>query len=126
MLKKGTKLYSIFTGTCPVCQEESMYKFWNPYDIKNLFKMHDHCSHCGTKYKIEPSFFYGAMYVSYTLGVAFAVAFFMIGYLILNLSLLNTFLLIAGALILSVPLTARLSRNIWINIFLHYKPKKEQ
>ncbi|MDT8347900.1 MAG: DUF983 domain-containing protein [Flavobacteriaceae bacterium] len=121
MLRKGTKLYSIFTGTCPVCQGESMYKSSNPYDIKNLFKMHDNCHHCGTKYKIEPSFFYGAMYVSYSIGVAEAIAFFVIGHLLLGLSLFQTFLLIAVALILAVPLTARLSRNIWINIFLHYK-----
>ena len=25
MLKKGSKLYSILTGTCPKCQNESMY-----------------------------------------------------------------------------------------------------
>ena len=31
-----------------------------------------------TKYKIEPSFFYGSMYVSYAVGIAFAVAAFII------------------------------------------------
>jgi len=62
---KGTPFYSIFTGSCPVCQQESMYKNKNPFILKQLFEMNERCSHCNTKYKIEPSFFYGAMYVSY-------------------------------------------------------------
>ena len=78
MLKKGNKLYSILTGTCPKCHEESMYVDKNPYKPGHLFKMHERCGHCGTKYKIEPSFFYGAMYVSYGVGIAFAVAAFVI------------------------------------------------
>ena len=58
---KGTKLNSILTGKCPVCQNESMYKNSNPYILSETLKMHERCSHCGTKYKIEPSFFYGAV-----------------------------------------------------------------
>ena len=74
MLKKGSKLYSILTGSCPKCHEESMYLNENPYNLMEIYKMHENCSHCKTKYKIEPSFFYGAMYVSYAVGIAFAVA----------------------------------------------------
>ena len=77
---KGYKIYSILTGACPVCHEESMYKENNPYKLKHIHDMHERCSNCGTKYQIEPSFFYGAMYVSYALGVAIAVATFMITY----------------------------------------------
>jgi hypothetical protein len=46
--------------------------------------MHEKCSHCGLIYQIEPSFFYGAMYVSYGLNVATGiVAFASLIYLIL-------------------------------------------
>ena len=83
-LLKGTKLYSILTGTCPVCQEESMYKESNPYKLTRVYEMHERCSNCGTKYKIEPSFFYGAMYVSYGVGIAFSVAAFIIAHLFLK------------------------------------------
>ena len=76
MLKKGSKLYSILTGTCPKCHEESMYCEKNPYKLSSIYKMHDTCSHCETKYMIEPSFFYGAMYVSYGVTVAIGVAIF--------------------------------------------------
>ncbi|WP_299243122.1 DUF983 domain-containing protein [uncultured Aquimarina sp.] len=121
---KGTKIYSVFTGTCPVCQNESMYKEPNPYKLGKVFQMHERCSHCNTKYKIEPSFFYGAMYVSYGVGIAFAVAAFVIGNLFLKLNLLNTFFVIVGTLLVFFPVILRLSRNIWINIFMHYGKKK--
>lgn len=120
-LLKGTKIYSILTGTCPVCQEESMYVENNPYKLHRVFEMHERCSNCGTKYKIEPSFFYGAMYVSYGVGIAFSVAAFIIAYIFLNATLLTSFFTIVGTLIVLMPIIMRLSRNIWINLFLSYK-----
>jgi len=123
MLKKGSKLYSILTGTCPKCHNESMYKSKNPYHLTQLFQMHERCSKCGTKYKIEPSFFYGSMYVSYGVGIAFAVAAFIISFLLIGTTLVNTFIAIVVTMILFMPVIIRLSRNIWINIFMKYDPK---
>ena len=120
MIKKGSKLYSIFTGSCPRCHSESMYRSKNPYRLGSLFAMHEKCSRCGTKYKMEPSFFYGAMYVSYAVGVAFAVAVFVIAFLILGANLPQTFIAIVSTLIVFLPVIIRLSRNIWINFFIRY------
>jgi uncharacterized protein (DUF983 family) len=120
MIKKGTKLYSIIYGACPKCHEESMYMTKNPYVLTDTLKIHHHCSHCYTKYRLEPSFFYGSMYVSYGVGIAFAVAAFVISYLILDSSLNITFLSIIGTLVVFAPIIMRLSRNIWINLFIHY------
>ncbi|GLU43707.1 DUF983 domain-containing protein [Allomuricauda sp. NBRC 101325] len=122
MLKKGTKLYSILTGSCPRCHEESMYETSNPYVLNKIFKMNDRCSHCDLKYKIEPSFFYGAMYVSYAVGIAFAVAAFVISFLFFGTTLINTFIAIVATLIGFMPVIIRLSRNIWINFFVKYDP----
>lgn len=123
---KGTKIYSMITGTCPVCQSESMYKESNPYKLNKVFQMHERCSHCNTKYKIEPSFFYGAMYVSYGVGIAFAVAAFVITFLFFGGGLMASFYAIIGTLIVFMPVIMRLSRNIWINIFMHYDKKKAE
>lgn len=120
MLKKGSKLNSILTGSCPKCQEESMYLDKNPYNMGNIFKMNETCSHCGTRYKIEPSFFYGAMYVSYGVGIAFGVAAFIISYVFLGTDLKTAFIAIIATLIAFMPVIMRLSRNIWINIFINY------
>lgn len=123
MLKKGNKLNSILTGSCPRCQEENMYVDSNPYHLSKLFKMQERCSHCNAKYMMEPSFFYGAMYVSYGVGIAFAVAAFVISHLFLGSSLKTAFIAIIGTLLVFYPVVIRLSRNIWINIFMHYDPK---
>lgn len=117
---KGTKVYSIFSGTCPVCQNENMYNESNPYKLGSTLKMKERCSKCNTKYKIEPSFFYGAMYVSYPVGLAFATAVFVLGYLVFDLSLITTYCLIVAVMVMALPIILRISRNIWINIFMSY------
>lgn len=119
-LIKGTKLYSIITGTCPVCHKGDMYLENNPYKITKLMKMYDHCSNCGKKYKIEPSFFFGAMYVSYAVGTAIAIAAFIIAYFFIGLDRNYTFLVIILALAILFPYIVRVSRNIWINVFIDY------
>lgn len=120
MLKKGTKLYSILTGSCPKCHQESMYEDKNPYHLSKLYTMHEKCSHCDLQYQIEPSFFYGAMYVSYGLTVAIGIAAFIITKVFIGLSLMESFIAIIAALIILTPITARLARNIYINLFVHY------
>lgn len=120
MIKKGSKLYSILTGTCPRCQEESMYVNPNPFVLIDVLKIREKCSNCNTKYRMEPSFFFGAMYVSYGVGVAFSVAAFVISFLILGLSLTTTFIAIIVTLIVFMPFIMRVSRNIWINLFMSY------
>ncbi len=117
---KGTKIYSICTGACPKCHNESMYKTKNPYHLSYVLKINDNCSKCGTRYRLEPSFFFGSMYVSYGVGIAFAVAAFIISYVFLNSTLLTAFLAIVGTLIILGPIIMRLSRNIWINMFISY------
>ncbi|MFV5698517.1 DUF983 domain-containing protein [Flavobacterium sp. ZT3R17] len=123
MLKKGSKLYSILTGSCPKCQNESMYLDKNPLHIDKVLKMHENCSHCGLKYQIEPSFFYGAMYVSYGLNVGVGIAAFIIAFVIFGSSLKVAFIAIIASLILLFPFILRLSRNIYINMFVSYDPK---
>lgn len=120
MLRKGKKLYSILKGACPKCHNESMYTTSNAYILSKTLKMHERCSHCNTKYKIEPSFFYGSMYVSYGVGIAIAVAAFVISFIFIGTSLKTAFISILAALIVFFPIILRLSRNIWINFFIHY------
>jgi len=120
MLKKGNKLYAILTGCCPKCHQESMYINSNAFIISDTLKMNENCSKCNTKYKIEPSFFYGSMYVSYPVGIAFAVAAFIISYYVLGSSINTAFIAIVITMIVCLPIVLRLSRNIWINFFMNY------
>ena len=120
MIKKGSKLYSIFTGTCPKCHEESMYINPNPYVLMDTLKIGEKCSNCNTKYRLEPSFFFGSMYVSYGVGIAFAVLAFGISYYIFSSTLTTAFIVIIATLVVFMPIIMRVSRTIWINLFIHY------
>lgn len=119
-MKKGSRLKSILTGSCPKCQNESMYLDKNLLHLGSVLKMHEKCSHCGLKYQIEPAFFYGAMYVSYGLNVFVGIASFIISYIIFNTDIKTSFVAIIVTLIILFPIILRLSRNIYINIFISY------
>jgi uncharacterized protein (DUF983 family) len=123
MLKKGSKLYSILTGTCPKCQNESMYLDKNPFHLSQILKMNENCSHCGLKYQIEPSFFYGAMYVSYGLNVAIGIAVFILSFVLFKTDIKTAFISILVALFASFPFVLRWARNIYINMFVSYDSK---
>jgi len=120
MFKKGSKLYSIFNNKCPKCQEGDFFINSSPFKIKNNIKIYEKCSNCGLKYMIEPSFFYGAMYVSYALTVAFAIAIFVICHLV-SLSLITTLIAIVISLVVLTPITMRISRILYINMFVHFE-----
>jgi uncharacterized protein (DUF983 family) len=123
MLKKGSKLNSILTGTCPRCQNESMYLDKNPLHFSKILKMNEKCSHCGLKYQIEPSFFYGAMYVSYGLNVALSIAAFIVSYVIFKSSIKVSFISIFITNVVLFPFVLRWARNIYINMFVSFDEK---
>lgn len=126
MFKKGTKIYSIAKGKCPKCHEGDFFKYKFTFNPSKITQLHDNCPNCNLKYMMEPSFFYGAMYVNYGITVALSVATFLISSLIFNLGLLQSFAAIIITLILLAPVNLRLSRILWINMFVSYDPKTKK
>ena len=125
MIKKGTKLYSILFNKCPKCHEGDFIIERNIFKLHRAFKMHENCTACGLKYMIEPSFFYGAMYINYSLTVGIAILTFVIGSLVFELNFIENFIPIIIVLILTSPLSLRFSRIIWINLFVKYTGKSD-
>lgn len=119
MIKKGTKLYAIFNNVCPRCHEGKFFKYPISLTPSKMSELNKTCSECHLKYMIEPSFFYGAMYVNYAITVALSVAIFLITYL-LGASLKISFAAIIIALIVLIPVNLRLARTLWISMFIHY------
>lgn len=126
---KGTKIYSILTMTCPRCQEGKLFVNKSAYS-KGMTEMHQKCSNCGEPFQREPGFYYGAAYVSYALTIALWVAvlvalivFDAVG--LISFSFMENpilFLSIGiGLLLALLPVLYRLSRAIWINIFVKYR-----
>jgi uncharacterized protein (DUF983 family) len=88
--------------------------------------MNEECSHCGLRYQIEPSFFYGAMYVSYGVNVAIGIAAFIIANLMFGLNLKQSFVAIIASIVVLYPYVLRWSRNIYINMFVSYDPETKK
>ncbi len=123
MFKKGTKLYSIANNKCPRCNEGDFFEEKSIFKFKNLMKLNENCDHCDLKYMMEPSFYYGAMYVNYGITVGIAIITFVLAKFVIGLSLNNSFFSIIGVLILLTPVTIRLARLLWINLFVNYDKK---
>lgn len=124
MFKKGTKLYSIFKQKCPVCHEGDYFKSKLIFSPKAFSEHPEKCEVCHHKFEIETGFFYGAMYVSYALAVAFSVATFVAIKVLFPDSPYWVYLIaILSNLFLLAPVTYRLSRMIWMNLFTKYKGK---
>ncbi len=125
MFGKGSKLYSIFKMKCPRCQEGDFFVS-HPYDLKKAGDIHTHCSHCGLKYSKEPGFYYGAMYVSYALGVALFVTLWVSFNLFFpSVSVYGQLITISIASLVLGPYLYALSKIIWANLFIKYEPGEE-
>ena len=122
MLKKGTKIYSVLRGKCPSCHKGDFFKHSFTMNLFRVNKIKKTCSCCDLKYMIEPAFYFGALYVSYGITVALCIVTFVISKLMLNVALLTSFITIFVVLILFIPVNLRLSRILWINMFVSYKP----
>lgn len=120
MFGKGSKLYSILFLKCPRCHSGKFLEA-NPYHLSKFNRVKEKCPKCDLKYSIEPSFYYGSLYVSYGVGIAVAVAVYVLTLIFgLDLSLLLLFMTIVISLVLAMPWIGAVSKSIWANIFFKY------
>ena len=124
LLSPGSKVYSIIHGRCPRCHKGRVFKSRNPYNLGRLFAMHEHCPHCGLRYEIEPSFFYGSMYVSYGYSVALFVATYIIMNWIYEPGIWDIVIALGAVVLLMAPIILRISRVTWLNLFVKYHPER--
>lgn len=120
-MKKGSKLYSIVTMTCPQCQE-GRFMVSHPYRYSTMGEVKDKCEQCDLDFKPEPGFYYGALYVSYGLGVAIFVSIWAsCNWFFDNVGVWTQISLVLIALIGLGPYLYALSKIIWANFFFSYK-----
>lgn len=122
-MKTSSKLYSILFLKCPKCHKGRLLTH-HPYRLIAMNKVNDRCDVCDQKFKLEPSFFYGSMYVSYAIGVAVAVGVFVLGLILgLQLSMLQYFLAISAVLLIMMPYIGALAKSVWAHFFIKYNPE---
>ena len=99
-----------------------MFRF-GMYNLSSFMKMNQSCPSCGHSLEPEPGFFMGAMYVSYAFQVAIVVTAFILVTLLFEDAPVWLYLTtILGMAVPLFPLIFRLSRSVWIHLFVGYKP----
>jgi uncharacterized protein (DUF983 family) len=121
MNHKVTWLSGIIRLKCPRCREGKMFPVGTLYSPTQFMKMKKSCSCCGLSFEPEPGYYFGAMFISY----AFNTAYFVGVWIMLSLfSEKASLFMMLGVLCLVVigllPITFRLSRVLWISIFVGY------
>ncbi len=125
IFSKGSKFNSILPIRCPQCHKGKFLER-SPYNFSKFTKVRKQCSCCGLQYSMEPSFYFGSMYVAYGIGVALMVATTAISYWFsTSFSFLKTFFVICAAMAVLGPYINALSKIIWANMFFSYKEDSE-
>lgn len=78
------------------------------------------CDCCGQKFLLEPGFYYGAMYVSYGVSIAFGIALFVAMFILTDWDPTQMLYLAGPLMLITTPYLFKLSRAIWINFFVAY------
>ena len=84
--------------------------------------MYKSCSCCGQSFEPEPGYYYGAMYVSFAFNVAiFLVALFLLYQFTDEVTMAMMIGVVTVVVVGFLPIIFRLSRSLWINIFIRYE-----
>lgn len=108
---------------CPKCHEGNFFIGNNPYNLSQFDKMNKRCPVCNENFERETGFYYGAMYVSYGITVGFGALLFLILSVIGGMEMIPFLITFSILLIVLMPIIFRVSRLIWINLFVKYKTK---
>jgi uncharacterized protein (DUF983 family) len=134
MPHKPNILTSILGLKCPNCRKGHMYTNKSIFPLGKMMEMPERCPVCGQKMELEVGFYYGTGYVSYGLSVAIAI-FNIVWYAVLvgfswkDNSVFWYLGITIVMLILLQPLIMRLSRVLYLYMFVKYdsyRPKDER
>jgi uncharacterized protein (DUF983 family) len=123
MFHKGSKSYSIFHLKCPRCHEGETFKSGS-WSFKKAFDMHERCPSCDLNYFPEPGYYYGAMFISYIVTGWFSLIFMGLFFWLLDLPQNTCWAMLIVFLTLNFVYIFRISRLMWLNLNVRYKPNK--
>lgn len=116
--------YSSLWNKCPQCHQGDVFITNNAYKLSQFDKMHEHCSCCDLKYEKEPGFYQGAMYVSYGLMVGWFVITWAADTFLVHSQTWQYLTFLSASILVMMPLTFRISRLLWINMFTKFDKSK--
>jgi uncharacterized protein (DUF983 family) len=112
-----SSVFNLFSNRCPHCQKGHFFVNDNPYS-RQAYTLHEHCDHCGQSYSPEPGFYYGAMYMSYTLSVAMTMVTFWLFIVLLEWDAMKVLIGLIVLFVVLQPVIFRLSRAMWAHLFI--------
>lgn len=119
-MKEPQLLKSIAQCHCPKCRQGKLFQT-SGFQLKHFSKMKDRCEVCGQTFMPEPSFYMGAMFVSYGLQIGlFLLTYFGIRGIYPEASLEVYMAAMTGLVLITLPPIYRLSRSIWIHLMISY------
>lgn len=113
-------IYSVVRNKCPQCHQTNVFETNNAFNLKRFDKMNESCSACGVKYEKEPGFFQGAMYVSYGLTAGWFMLTWAVDTFLIKSETWQYLTFFVISIIVLMPLWFRISRLIWINMFIPF------
>jgi len=78
--------------------------------------MNEDCPHCGLHFERESGYFIGAMYASYTIGVALVLPVALLLVLVAQMDLLWVMVVMFAQVLVTMPLAYRWSRIFWLHL----------
>jgi hypothetical protein len=124
---KPSYLWSVLTNRCPRCRRGDLFKYKNAYALKHgrYMQMHEHCPVCCQATELEVGFYYGTGYVSYGITILLSVITFLLWWLLIGVSINDNRIFYwlgfnTAFLIVLQPVLMRLSRSVWISMFVKY------
>ncbi|MGW8123559.1 DUF983 domain-containing protein [Roseivirga echinicomitans] len=113
-----SRFNSLLKGKCPKCETGQIFS-----SSGNILKlkgpvMNDNCPHCDYKFEREPGYFYGAMFMSYGITMAEAIAAY-VAIVVLNLDLSVDAIMgiITAVMLIFLFPNFKYSRILWIYSF---------
>lgn len=119
---KTSLLKSVYHCKCPRCRKGDMFLRGELFNPLKFSVMNKNCSHCGQSFEPEPGYYFGAMFISYAINTALFISVWIALYHFkedYSLTLLLTILGVAALVFL--PFIYRISRSIWIAIFVRFE-----
>jgi hypothetical protein len=120
LLERPSSFTGIITMKCPSCRRSPMFVDPNPYHWRNMGKMNEICPNCGHPLDTEAGYYFGAMYFSYALMVAWNFGIAIVIYIFTG-SIFEHFklLMFLGffSTVLISPVMFRYSRVLWSYLF---------
>src|SRR5579859_5550878 len=116
---RPSALSGILLQLCPRCRMGKIFRSnlyrgvdWGIY--WGFPKMNDCCSACGLLFNREPGYFLGAMYISYTLGLAVVATFGVILWVLTGWGFTKVAIWALAFFLPFAPMLTFLSRVLWI------------